>query len=80
MVQYSIVQYSIVQYSRLISDEDVVGRRKLIGENIEGQEGKETSDLIFSVTRAVIIKDSDKVVSWMGWDMRGRGDERSRRY
>ena len=35
---------------------------------------------VFSVTRAVIIKDSDKVVSWMGWDMRGRGDERSRRY
>ena len=68
MVQYSIVQYSIVQYSRLISDEDVVGRRKLNGENIECQEGKETSDLIFSVTRAVIIKDSDKVVSWMGWD------------
>ena len=25
----------------------------------------------------MIIKDSDKVVSWMGWDMRGRGDERS---
>ena len=58
-----MVQYSIVQYSRLISDEDVVGRRKLNGENIESQEGKETSDLIFSVTRAVITKDRDKVVN-----------------